>query len=223
VITEEDAQYLVVLSTSPRDDDEAKDLLLSVFKLDGNHLADVTREAVPAYFPAARIGDQFSEISFRGNGRDITIANPIAPDDRGLIGSCSDCEQAYTTQDINWQQGEYVLGSAGWHNDAYTACYVVARALEKKRIMEKDRPFIATNLDGEITLGFERGVEQWELEKLSRDILESMDEDHVPLNAGLPETNENSLFYRLSNGLNTIILTVSKNGEQWQVVALKRE
>ena len=207
-IVEGGDQFLVMLGSRPAREGK-KERLLSVFKLEEGQLADVSKETVPADFPGGKIGNELSQIRFADNGRDILVETPVGLNSSGIISECPVCEHASTTQEITWKDAVYHAGAVAWHNDPYTVCYIVAQALDKKKVDAKDRDLIDPSLDTDIGFGLDRRPKQlWSLEKVN-----SADADE----------KSPSVSYHLTNGFEGLTITVSNRDGRWLATGLKNE
>jgi hypothetical protein len=120
-----------------------------------------------------------------------------------VIKECPSCERAYQVVTLEWKGSRYVEVSREWENDRYTVFYVVADALEKRRVDARARPLIDRSIDPLIAEGFPRnGREGWTVQ--SR------------VESEAAETGD----YEIINGKETIIVTVSKIRGQWKAIRI---
>ncbi|MEW6730705.1 MAG: hypothetical protein AB1489_05155 [Acidobacteriota bacterium] len=209
VIDHGDDQYLVLLS-SQLGKEEAIQRQLSVFKLDGNHFADITKQVLPSEFSEGRMGDELVKVNFIDHSYDLEITSPIGRYGTDLIEECFGCEHAYFIQELNWCGSEYQMGMKQWRNDPYTAFYLVAQALANKSLAEDQSTIIDPALAADITQGFERAPGQrWSVQNLTSQNpreLQTLD----------------TISYFLTNGTNGIKITVTKQEGNWRVSAIDR-
>ncbi len=196
-VIEQDAdQYLVLIGSERIDsgDDDLAIPLVCVFKLDGETLSDVTREVLP--FEDKKIGGSKTQVSLIKKGPDFDIKNPVQSD---LFEPCNNCEQAYMIQEVAWCGKDYELGVKNWSNDPYTIFYVVAQALEKQSLDPYNRVYIDSELDPFIISGLEHNSGQkWTVNNLTTNNLFEL-------------KSLDKVSYALSNGIKTLIITVTKD------------
>jgi hypothetical protein len=142
VVRDEIDQYLVLTGTEVADSSKQTRNIM-VFKFDSGSLADITREAVPADFSRTQLSDEHCQLRFYGRSADLEVSVPVSNRADAIIEECAGCEHAYSSQDLVWCGDRYELvGSPRWRNDAYTAFYLTAQALEKRSIDDDSRAFI---------------------------------------------------------------------------------
>lgn len=140
-----------------------------------------------------------AQAKFDEGGNNIVIREPRSS---SIVQSCSSCGPPYQVITLQWKNGRYVEAARTWDNDRYTVFYVVADALEKKKIDNRARPFIETALDPIIAEGFPRnGKDGWTVEW------------HGDEGA---ETGA----YELGNSFDRIVITVSRVGGHWKAVEI---
>jgi hypothetical protein len=209
VIKDKTDQYLALLASRVIANNR-RERMLMVFKVEGNQLVDVTRQDVPQSYPNGRIGDENLKVRFAEESSNIEIASSVWPSN-DMVANCADCERAYAVEQLVWEDSSYKPGPKSWNNDPFTACYVAVKALDKRGIDEETRPFITESLDDEIRAGIgDKFDDSWRVERLDSDEQKQGEE-------------RSSITYRLSNGVETIVVTVGKNGDQWQAMELARD
>lgn len=204
IINQDGDQYLVLLGLE-RINDEDKQFLASVFKLEGGALSDISREALPVET------DKLIKVTanFINKGPDFDIKMPVQTE---LFENCegNECEQVYAIQEVAWCGTDYQMGVKNWSNDPYTILYIFAQALDKRSLPVRDRSFVATTLDPLISQGFDRGANgKWQVKNLTTDNLFQL-------------KTLNKVSYSLSNGTESIIVNIEKqeNGI-WQATSLE--
>ncbi len=196
VINEGGEEYLVALGsrTSQR--------VVGVFKFEGGHLSDLTRQALPADFSSGEVAGVDSRLAFAENGRDIEISTEVSVKDLLACPPCPD--KPYTLITLTWEQTVYTVGEKVWKNEPYNAAYVAARSLDNRFISDFDRPLIDTALDGIISEGFTREADElWILER------------HSPQK---PSPDEE--YFLLRNRARSLLLTVKLEEGRWKTVRI---
>jgi hypothetical protein len=234
LITTADAEYLVVFGLQSINSKKVKTLML--FKWEGGSLANISPQALPSDFPQGQVCSGAGQLKFYPQSSDILISQPasllaVAPLQTPLIkdvGECDShadsetnstndqnmdagiCEQAYTIQELYWCGSDYQLGQKRWRNDPYTIFYLVANALENKKLSLETRLVVPSHLELEITQGFERDPGFfWTARNLTTD-----DAQELRL--------VNEVVYALTNGKSTIKITITKIDNWWQVTSIER-
>lgn len=206
VISQDDDQYLVLVGS--QGDETNKESAMSVLRLEGGSLADVSREALPSEFANGRVGADVQQIKFIASSTDLQLLFPVVDTKNRFISECADCEHAYQIQDLLWCQTSYQLSPKNWHNDPYTVFYITAKALAKRALDYKERAYVDTSLDPYIAIGLERQPGQlWTVSNLT---------------ATTPKALKaaNKVTYALSNGAKTLSITVTKEDGWWQATEL---
>jgi hypothetical protein len=171
-----------------------------ILKYEENDFRDATREVLPSAYAAGAIMGKGAEAKFDEGGNNIVVREPRTPG--SIVQTCGSCDRPYQIITLQWKNGRYVETARTWDNDRYTAFYVVADALEKKRIDNRARPFIESALDPIIAEGFPRnGKDAWTVEW------------HGDEGA---ETGA----YELGNSFDRIVITVSRVGGHWKAVEI---
>lgn len=206
VIEQDTDQYLVLIGLEQinTSEDDMAIPLVCVFKLDGETLSDVSREVLP--FEDRKIGGAKTQVSLIKKGPDFDIKNPVQSD---LFEPCTNCEQAYSIQEVAWCGKGYELGVKNWSNDPYTIFYIVAQALDKQSLDPYNRIYIDSALDSLIILGLDHNNNQkWIATNLTTNNLFEL-------------KSLDKVSYSLSNGIKTLIVTVSKdNNGLWKATSL---
>lgn len=196
VINEEGEEYLVALGsrTSQR--------VVGVFKLEGGHLSDLTRQALPANLSSGEVAEADSKLAFAENGRDIEISTEVSVEDLLACPPCPD--KPYTLITLTWEQAVYTASEKAWKNEPYNAAYVTARALDNRFISDFDRPLIDTALDKIISEGFTREADElWILER------------HSP-----QKPSPDEAYFLLRNRAQSLLLTVKLEEGRWRTVKI---
>jgi hypothetical protein len=125
-----------------------------------------------------------------------------AASSNSVVQECATCDHAYQVVALEWKNGRYVESARTWENDRYTVFYLVAEALEKKKVDSRARPFIEASLDPIISQGFPRnGKEGWTVEFHGEEGAET---------AG----------YELNNNFDRLLITVAIVKGQWKAVQI---
>lgn len=204
IIIEQDTEQYLVLFGSELTDNDNREPIISMFKLEAQTLSDVSREALP--FIDGKLGDKNTEIKLIDKGPEFDLKMPFKDN---LFENCLTCEQAYNIQEVNWCETNYQLGSKYLSNDPYTIFYLVAESLSKKSIAPEHRSYIDPSLDLMIILGLEKySGKVWSVENLTtnnRFKIKSLDK----------------VTYSLSNSVRALNITISKqeNG-LWKATAI---
>jgi hypothetical protein len=171
-----------------------------ILKYEENDFRDATREVLPSLYASGTITGRGAEAKFGEGGNNIVVREPRSSS--SIVQPCSSCDGAYQVITLQWKNGRYVESGRAWDNDRYTVFYVVADALEKKKVDNRARPFIESALDPIIAEGFPRnGKDRWTVEW------------HGDEGA---ETGA----YELGNSFDRIVITVSRVGGQWKAVEI---
>jgi hypothetical protein len=202
VLSGEAADYVVLVGAGsvegPRRAPTARILVL---KYEEEQFRDVTRQSLPRRYAEGVVEGQRAGAEFDQASAKIILRE--AASSPSVVDECAKCEHAYQQVALEWKGDCYVESSRGWENDRYTAFYVAADALAKRRVDQAARPFIESSLDHLIASGFERdGESGWAVEWRS-------DDDEA-----------DTADYELNNGIDRLIVTVSKIKGQWKVVEI---
>ena len=206
VISQDDDQYLVLVGS--QGDEDSQEPAISVLRLEGGSLADVSRDVLPTEFLNGHLGAGVQQAKFIASSTDIQLLLPATDAKSQLIRECANCEHAYQIQDLPWCQTSYQLGPKNWRNDPYTVFYITAKALAQRALDYKERAYVDSSLDIYIAMGLEHQTGQlWTVKNLT---------------ASTPQELKavNSVTYALSNGFKTLNITVTKEAGWWQATAL---
>lgn len=196
VVAAKDIEYLVLLGIGRSASGAGPAERVLALVNDGEEFKDVTRQVLPASFGSGLFGPR-SQVKFDAGGSKIILRVPASSNK--IVDECPSCEHAYQRITLEWKDGRYVESERAWDNDRYTAFYVVAEALEHRRVDTRARPLIDRGLDGVLSRGFDR-VEQkgWIVENLTEDDQASTAE------------------YQLRNGADRLTITVSRMNGRWK-------
>jgi hypothetical protein len=171
-----------------------------ILKYEESDFRDATREVLPSLYSSGTVTGRGAQAKFGEGGNNIVVREPRSSN--SIVQPCASCEGAYQVITLQWKNGRYVETARAWDNDRYTAFYVVAEALEKKKIDSKARPLIESALDPIIADGFPRnGKDRWTVEW------------HGDEGA---ETGA----YELGNSFDRIVITVSRVAGHWKAVEI---
>jgi hypothetical protein len=119
-----------------------------------------------------------------------------------VVQECATCDHAYQVITLEWKNGRYTETARTWENDRYTVFYLVAEALEKKKVDTRARPFIETSLDPIVAQGFPRnGKEAWTFEFHG-------------------EEGAETASYELNNNFDRLTITVAMVKGQWKATQI---
>ncbi|HEX5732764.1 MAG TPA: hypothetical protein VF131_08020 [Blastocatellia bacterium] len=201
VIKDETGEHVVLLGTGRLDGPSrtpAERIL--ILKYEANDFKDVTRQALPGAYASGAVAGEQADVKFDETGVNLLIHEPASL--KTIVAECAQCEHAYQQVKLEWKGTRYSESSRAWENDRYTAFYVVADALEKRRVEARARPFIDKSLDPIITGGFARnGKDGWTVEAQS-------------------ETQADNAAYELNNGDERLLIRVSRINGQWKAVQI---
>ncbi len=171
-----------------------------VLKYEQNDFRDVTRQALPPTYASGAVAGEQADVKFDETGVNLLIHEPASS--KAIVYECSQCEHAYQQVKLEWKGTRYSEVARAWENDRYTAFYVLADALEKRRVDARSRPFIDKSLDPIITEGFARnGKGGWTVEAR--------------------EHNEaDRATYEMNNGDKRLLIRVSRVSGQWKAVQI---
>lgn len=210
VFNEGEDQYVVMVGSRESESKEMEKAVV-VFKLEGGSLSDVSREVLPADLPQGRVCSSLCDLKFYNKAADIELALPVTLNSSPLNEDCANCEHAYMLQELSWCTTGYELGTKMWRNDAYTAVYLTAQALNRKSVNYDERIFIDHEVDAEISKGFEKDANiPWKAQNVTEA------EDYQMKNL-------DSFNYTIGNGTNAVYLTVSKIDGRWRTMAIERK
>ena len=173
---------------------------LLILKPEGDDFHDVTRQLLPSAYGSGTLAEKGSHVKFAETGSNLVVRG--AASSNAIVKECATCEHAYQVVTLEWKNGRYVESARTWESDRYTAFYLVADALEKKKVDSRARPFIEPSLDPIIAQGFPRtGKEGWTVEFHGEEGAET---------AG----------YELSNNFDRLLITVTIVKGQWKAVKI---
>lgn len=201
VIKDEKGEHVVLLGAGRLDGaarTPAERIL--VLKYEENDFRDVTRQALPATYASGAVAGDQADVKFDETGVNLVIHEPASS--KAVVDECSQCEHAYQQVKLEWKGTRYGEAARAWENDRYTAFYVLAEALEKRRVDVRARPFIDKSLDSIITEGFARnGKDGWTVEA----------REHNEADRGT---------YELNNGDERLLIRVSRVNGQWKAIQI---
>lgn len=204
VIKGEKGEYVVLIGSGGIDrDSKTPANRILVFHYDGQQFTEVTGSLLPQPLSRGIIAGLRSELRFESESPNL-VARVVASSG-AVVSECSTCDRAYQQINLEWKASRYAESKRVWNNDPYTALYVTAEALEKKRIDSRARPFIPESLEGEIYLGLKRnGTQSWSVQQIS-------DSDGADRAA-----------YELSNNSERLTVSLSKENDRWRAVKIDR-
>ena len=171
-----------------------------ILKFEEDEFRDVTRLFMPAAYASGTITGRGAQVKFAETGTSILVRGMASSN--SVIQECATCDHAFQVVTLEWKNGRYVESARTWENDRYTVFYLVADALEKKKVDTRARPFIETSLDPIVAQGFPRnGKEAWTFEFHGEEGAES---------AG----------YELNNNFDRLTITVAMVKGQWKAVQI---
>lgn len=201
VIKDETGEHVVLLGAGRLDGTArvpAERIL--VLKYEQNDFKDVTRQALPALYASGAVAGEQADVKFDETGVNLLIHEPASV--KSIVSECPQCEHAYQQVKLEWKGARYGESGRAWENDRYTTFYVVADALEKRRVDARARPFIEKSLDSIIVEGFARnGKDGWTVTAHN-------------------ETEGDKAAYELSNGDDRLLIRVSRINGQWKAVQI---
>ena len=194
------ANYVVMLGTGrPGAARTALDQVL-ILKHKEGEFQDVTRGALPGLSGSGALGQNI-HVKFDANGTDVVLRRPASS--RAIVDECPLCEHAYQQVTLQWKGSHFAEKQREWDNDRYTAFYVAAEALERRRVDKLARPLIDHPLDALIAEGFERPSKRgWVVENLT-------DDQDAP-----------AADYELKNGTDRIVIRVAKQDGKWKATRI---
>ncbi len=202
IVKDDKSQYVVLVGTV-RVEGASQRLAerVLILQYDEEQFTDVTRRALPASVSSGVILGQRSQAKFDAESSNLMITIPASSS--AIVKECSSCEHAYQVITLEWKGSRYVETARQWDNDRYTVFYVVAEALERRRVDGRVRGLIAPALDPLITEGFDRnGREGWTVQ------------------ARVENEAAETGAYELINGERSLVITVSKINGQWKAVRI---
>ena len=201
VIKDETGEHVVLLGAGRLDGPSrtpAERIL--VLKYEENDFKDVTRQALPTAYASGAVAGEQADVKFDETGVNLLIHEPASS--KSVVAECAQCEHAYQQVKLEWKGTRYGEAARAWENDRYTAFYVVADALEKRRVNARARSFIDKSLDPFITEGFARnGKDGWTVEAHS-------------------ETQADKAAYELNNGDERLLIRINRINGQWKAVEI---
>ncbi len=202
IVKDDKSQYVVLVGTV-RVEGASQRLAerVLILQYDAEQFTDVTRRALPAGVSSGVILGQRSQAKFDAESSNLMITVPASSS--AIVKECTSCEHAYQVVTLEWKGSRYVETARQWDNDRYTVFYVVAEALERRRVDGRVRGLIAPALDPVITEGFDRaGREGWTVQ------------------ARVENEAAETGAYELINGERSLVITVSKINGQWKAVRI---
>ena len=201
VIKDEAGEHVVLLGAGRLDGPSRTPAgRILILKYEENDFKDVTRQALPTPYASGAVAGEQAEVKFDETGVNLLIHEPASL--RTIVAECAQCEHAYQQVKLEWKGTRYGESARAWENDRYTAFYVVADALEKRRVDGRARAFIDRSLDPIIAQGFARnGKDGWTVEAQS-------------------ETQADNAAYELNNGDERLLIRVSRVNGQWKAVQI---
>ena len=202
VIKDDSGEYVVLIGagrgeTASRGPAER----LLVLKSDGEEFKDITRQALPRQYGDGIVAGHRAEVSF--DDTSIRLALRETASSKSIVFECDQCDHAYQEVSLEWKGSRYVEAARSWENDPYTVFYVVADALEKRRVDARARPLIDKSLDSQVAQGFARsGKNGWTVEWQGGDQGEEAE-------------------FVLSNGTDRLAIKVAKLRGQWRAVKIE--
>jgi hypothetical protein len=205
VIKGEKGEYVVLIGSSgPDRESRTASSRILVFQYDGQQFIEVTGSLLPQPLSRGVIAGLRSELRF--NSESPNLVARVVASSGSLVSECSTCERAYQQIDFEWNGSRYVESKRAWNNDPYTAFYVTAEALDRKRVDGRARLFVDESLAGEIYLGLGRNSNQpWSVQQFG-------DSDAA-----------DKASYELSNGTDRLIINLSKENERWKATGIDRK
>ncbi|MEW6212816.1 MAG: hypothetical protein AB1631_31120 [Acidobacteriota bacterium] len=202
IVRDDKSQYVVLVGTV-RVEGGGQRLAerVLILQYDEEQFIDVTRRALPLSVSSGVILGQRSQAKFDAESSNLLITIPASSS--AIVKECASCEHAYQVITLEWKGSRYVETGRQWDNDRYTVFYVVAEALERRRVEGRARGLIAPALDPVISEGFDRSErEGWTVQaRVENEASETGD-------------------YELINGERSLIITVSKINGQWKAVRI---
>ncbi|HET8678318.1 MAG TPA: hypothetical protein VFO63_21130 [Blastocatellia bacterium] len=199
VIKDETGEHVVLLGAGRLDGPSRTPAgRILILKYEANDFKDVTRQALPAAYASGAVAGEQADVKFDETGVNLLIHEPASL--KTIVAECAQCEHAYQQVKLEWKGARYGESSRAWENDRYTAFYVVAEALERRRVDARARPFIDKSLDPIIAEGFARnGKDGWTVEAQS-------------------ETQADNAAYELNNGDERLLIRLTRVNGQWKAV-----
>lgn len=195
VVASKEVEYLLLIGIGRTGAGGPAERIIALAK-DGEDLTDVTRQVLPASFGSGLFGPR-SHVKFDGGGSNIILRVPASS--TKIVDECPSCEHAYQRIALEWKDDRYMEAERAWDDDRYTAFYVVAEALERRKVDARARPLIDRGLDGVLSRGFGRVEKRgWIVENLTEDNQASTAE------------------YQLRNGTDRLTITVSRASGRWK-------
>ncbi|HEV8486505.1 MAG TPA: hypothetical protein VGV87_23370 [Blastocatellia bacterium] len=171
-----------------------------ILKFEEDEFKDMTRQLLPAAYGSGTITGRGAQVKFAETGTNILVRGTASSN--SVVKECATCDHAYQVVTLEWKNGRYVESARTWENDRYTVFYLVAEALEKKKVDSRARPFIETSLDPIIAQGFPRnGNEGWTVEFHG-------------------EEGAETAAYELGNNFDRLSITVAMVKGQWKAVQM---
>jgi hypothetical protein len=200
VLTSGEDHYVVMVGSGRRDSSTRQPVeRMVVLKREEGEFVDRTRQALPGSFSGGVAKGSGARVALDSGGKNLIIRQSASS--AGIIDECPTCEHAYQKITLEWQDSRYVEISRQWDNDRYTALYVVAEALEKRRVDQRARPLIDAALDEFIAQGFSRKDKKgWVVENLTED-------------KSAPVAD-----YELKNGSGRVLIRVSNVNGRWKAI-----
>jgi hypothetical protein len=198
-----DKEELVVLVGSGRLEGSSRTSAerLLILKYDGTQFTDVTKQSVAGSYGSGIVKGRGAQIKFEDGTNTIFVREPASSS--SVVQECASCDHAYQIVTLEWKNGRYVETARTWDSDRYTVFYLVAEALEKKKIDARARPFIDPALEPVIAQGFPRTAKEgW--------LAEWRDDD-----------DSETASYELTNTADRLVITLSRAKGDWRAVQIR--
>jgi hypothetical protein len=205
VIEDEKGEFVVLIGAGKiSEGDQVSSHRILILQFGENQFRDLTKQLLPPAYSRGIVSGRMAQVEFESDGPAITVREPASSN--AVVNECLSCEHAYQQVRLEWKASRYDEAGRAWENDRYTAFYVAADALEKRRVDELARPLIEPSLDARIAEGFaRRGREGWYVRQLP----DSMTED--------------SCRYQMGNGEEFLTFSLAKSNDRWKVIRISDE
>ena len=202
IIASEKGEYVVMLGSGHLEGSSRTPVeRILILKRGEDDFRDATRELLPSSYGSGSVGGRGAQVKFDEGGNNIVVREPKSSS--SIVHQCASCDHAYQLVTLHWKNGRYLESARVWENDRYTVFYVVADALEKKKVDGRARPFIENALDPIIAEGFSRsGKDAWTVEWHG-------------------EEGAETGGYELANSFDRLLITVSRVNGQWKAVQIE--
>jgi hypothetical protein len=173
-----------------------------ILRYEENEFKDVTRQSLPAAYASGAVAGRQAQVRFDETGVNLLISEPASSS--SIVQECASCDHAYQLVTLEWKGVRYAETSRAWENDRYSVFYATADALERKKVDHRARSVIDRALDPIISQGFARnGKEGWTVEWRG-------------------DEESDTASYELSNGAESLIITLSRLKGQWRAIQIVR-